>query len=132
MTNTYAAAAAFVAIVASFIIAGMVIFAPPIAAAETPNRMDIAAFAYWERQMAEATDIDAVRVIDAQAPRGGDRPHILPPPAEWDGDIRVCDADHNAPDGWTRFGGFCQQIAYPDRQSLLFQGTDAIFGFKGK
>ena len=119
---------AYLAIIAAFVVSGMVVFAQPAAAIDVVTYIDQQAFAYWEHQRAEADDVDAVKVIDASAER---RP-ILPPVDEWDGSIRVCDPDHDPPDGWTRFGGFCQQIAYPDRQSLLFTGTDAIFGFKGR
>lgn len=95
----------------------------PAAAAEQPNYIDRMAFAYWGERHPTAAE----RAIADQLPA---REHRLPPPDEWYGDIRVCDADHNPPEWMTRFGGFCQQIAYPDRQSLMFTGTDAIFKFK--
>lgn len=116
---------AYLAIVAAFVVTGMVVLAQPAAAAEAPNWMDRQAFAYWEHQRAQADEVDALQVIDQQAER---RP-ILPPVHDWSGNIRACEPENNPPEWMTRFGGFCQQIAYPDRQSLIFQGEDAIFHF---
>lgn len=122
---------------AAFIVASMTLMAPPAAAQQpaTVNRLDEQWFAYWNsRRSAAAEAIDA-QVADDETVvilnDDSERDRILPPVSDWNGDIRVCDAANNPPEGWTRFGGFCDQIKYPDRQSLLFQGTDAIFGFKG-
>lgn len=125
----------FVAYVAAmtvaFAVASMIVVAPPVAAQDqaTINRMDEQWFAYWQARRHPATSAIEVQVADDEIVLP-ERDPILPPPSEWYGDIRICDADHNPPKGFTNFGGFCDQTEYPDRQSLLFTGTDAIFGFK--
>lgn len=120
------------ALTAAFVVAASTLMSAPAAAQEpayvTP--LDEIAFAMWPRHATEAQRAIALQVDDSRTIER-DRPHVLPPVDDWYGDIRICEADHNPPEGFTRFGGFCDQTKYPDRQSLMFQGTDAIFGFKG-
>src|SRR5262245_11121288 len=105
MSNAFAAVAAFVAIVTAFVIAGMIILAPPVAAQEKPNRIDLAAFAYWEHQMAKADEVDALQVIDQNV---DDTQPLLPMfRTQFKHINKFCEEEQNPPEGWLRSNGFC-------------------------
>lgn len=139
MTNTFAAVATFVAIVTAFIITGMIILTPtPAASAEMPTYIDEMAFAFWGgSQRAQAEDVDALQVIDAQADRGDlvvDEPGTLPifGRTQFAHINKFCEEEQNPPEGWLRPNGFCGLTDQMAKGSLMYQGADYNFGFKGK
>lgn len=104
---------AYIAALTAIIVAGWLTFAGP-AAAQYGQHDEIT---YIDQQAIDRWD-------------RGDRFPNLPPVSTWHHAGYWCEPEQNPPEGWTRFGGFCQQIAFPDRMSLMFTGTDNIFGFK--
>lgn len=124
----------YVAAITALLTAAWLTFAAPASAAETPNWMDRAAFAYWEHQRAQADDVDALQVIDAQVADDASGSNNIALPSfgrtQFTHINKFCEAEQNPPEGWLRSNGYCGLTDQMAKGSLMYTGEDYNFGFK--